>query len=164
MSRRALLAVLLLTSCAKESSPEPTRPPPPAPATTSPPAAETQPSARSVADEVEASMTEFLAYAESVLAIMREHGASCDLAAKHLESRAAVFRELGPRLMKVKASLNSLPEPDRERIKQQSDQAMQAFKARNPDADQLEQRAKTCEQTSPAFRAIAPQVMLVKTK
>ena len=109
-------------------------------------------------------MTEFLAYSESVFAIMREHGASCDLAAKHLESRAAIFRELGPRLMKVKASLNSLPEPDRNRLKQQSDQAMEAFKARNPDAEQLEQRAKTCEQTSPAFREIAPKVMLVKKK
>lgn len=147
---RALLVALLLTACAKDKDD----------------AKDTKaaPESSPVAADVQASMKEFLAYTESVLAVMREHGANCDLAARQLESRAAVFRELGPRMMKVKAALAALPAPERERIKQQSEQAMAAFKARNPDAEELEQRAKACEQTSPAFAAIAPQVMLVKKK
>ena len=144
---RALLAILLLAGCAKDQKDRKD-------------ASETPP----VAAEVQASMKDFLAYTESVLAIMRQHGADCDLAAKQLESRAAVFRELGPRMMKLKAQLDALPAPERERIKGQTEQSMEAFKKRNPDAEELEQRAKACEQTSPAFAAIAPQVMLVKKK
>lgn len=144
---RALLAVLLLAGCAKGTE-------------DAKDAKETSP----VAAEVEASMKELAAHIESTLAVMREHGADCDLAAKHLESRAAVFRELGPRMMKLKAQLAALPPPERERIRRQAEQSMEAFKKRNPDAEELEQRAKACTQTSPAFAAIAPQVMLVKKK
>jgi hypothetical protein len=142
--------VVLLISCAKDSSPEP--------------AGRPEPPATGVAAEVQASMTEFLAYSESVLAIMRQHGTNCDLAAKQLESRAAIFLDLGPRMMKVKEALQALPEPERERIKRQSEQSMEAFKARNPDAEELEGRARACEQTSAAFAEIAPRVMLVKKK
>lgn len=67
-------------------------------------------------------------------------------------------------MMKVKEALQALPEPERERIKRQSEQSMEAFKARNPDAEELERRAKACEQTSAAFAEIAPRVMLVKKK
>ena len=166
MFRRALVAVLLLAGCAQDSSPEQTgQPAPPAhapPVTGSPRA--TDGSASKVAAEVRAAMTEFLAYSESVLAVVRQHGADCDLAAKQLESRAAVFRELGPRMMRVKQALEALPEPERERIKRQSEQSMEAFKSRNPDAEAIEQKAKACEQTSAAFAEIAPRVMFVKKK
>lgn len=140
----SLATALFLTGCAKDSSPEP--------------------AASRVAADVQASMAEFLAYSESVLAIMRQYGASCDLAAQQLESRAAVFVELGPRMMKVKEALEALPEEARARVKRQSGQSMEAFKARNPDAEELEERARVCEQTSAAFAAIAPRVMLVKKK
>lgn len=33
-----------------------------------------------------------------------------------------------------------------------------------PDAEEIEQRAKACEQTSAAFAEIAPRVMLVEKK
>ena len=145
---RALLALLLLAGCAKDTEN----------------AKDAKDATSPVAAEVQTSMKDFLAYTESVLAVMRQHGADCDLAAKQLESRAAAFRELGPRMMKVKAQLDALPAPERERIKQQAEQSMEAFKKRNPDTEQLEQRAKACEQTSPAFAAIAPHVMLVKKK
>jgi hypothetical protein len=45
------------------------------------PRSEAEDSARQVSAQVEASMTEFLAYSERVHAIMREYGKDCDLAA-----------------------------------------------------------------------------------
>ena len=119
-------------------------------------------SASQVSAEVQAAITEFFAYSESVFAIMREHGKDCDQAASHLASRVPVFLELGPRMMKVKDALQALPEQERTRIKQASEQAMDAFKARNPDAEAIEQAAKACEKSSPAFAEIAPKVMFIK--
>jgi hypothetical protein len=121
-------------------------------------------SASQIAAEVQQTMMEFVAYSESVAAILREHGKDCDLAAKHLASRAPVFAELGPRMMKVKQALLALPEQDREHINRQPDQAMEAFKARYPDAEALEQIANACEQTSRPFAEIAPKVMFQKKK
>jgi hypothetical protein len=67
-------------------------------------------------------------------------------------------------MMKVKEALKALPEQERERIRRQSEQSMEAFKARNPDAEEIENRATSCEQTSPAFAKIAPKVMFVRRK
>jgi hypothetical protein len=121
-------------------------------------------SASAVATEVEATMAEFLAYSESVIVILREHGKDCDQAAKHLASRAPVFLELGPRMMRMKEALQALPEQERARIKQASEPAMEAFKARNSDVEAIEQMGKACEKSSPAFAEIAPKVMFVKKK
>lgn len=107
-------------------------------------------------------MTEFIAYSESIVVIMREHGKDCDAAAKLLAARAPAFAELGPRMMKLKTSLQAIPEDERARIKQGSQVAMEAFQTRNPDIDAIEAMGKACEQSSPAFAEIAPKVMFVK--
>lgn len=134
------------------------------PAAAPPAADETKGSADQVAAEMQAAMKAFLDYTESVFAIIREHGQDCDLAAKQLESRAAVFSELGPRLMKVREAIQALPAADRERINRESLAAMEAFKARSPDVDALDQRAKACEKSSAAFAAVAPKVMFVQKR
>ena len=172
----AIVALVCVPAACRTNSPQPSGKPasaespslpdstdnkPPADDT---PQEDTQDSTRDVSAAVEASMDEFLAYAESVLEIMRKYGNDCDLAAKHLASRAPVFLELGPRMMQVKEALQSLPERERERIKRQSEQSMEAFKARNPDAEEIDRIAKECERTSPAFAEIAPKVMFVKKK
>jgi hypothetical protein len=95
---------------------------------------------------------------------MREHGKDCDEAARLLAPRAAVFAELGPRMMKIKEALQALPEAERDRIKHATDQAMEAFKTRNADADAIEAMGKACEKSSTAFAEIAPKVMFVKKK
>ena len=111
-------------------------------------------SAGSVSTEVESAMTAFLVYSESVYVIMREHGKDCDEAARYLASRAPVFLELAPRMMKLKVDLEGLPEQERSRILRASDQAMEAFKERNSDLVAIDQMARACEKTSPAFAKI----------
>lgn len=153
MKQLGLVLVACLAACEKAS------PPPPTTTERQPPGDASQVSA-----DVEAAMTEFLAYSESVFVIMREHGKDCDEAARLLAPRATAFAELGPRMMKVKTSLQALPEQERTRVKQASDHAMEAFKARNPDTDAIEQIAKACDKSSPAFAEISPKVMFVKKK
>ena len=160
-----LLATLGMVGACERTSPKPSgETPPSSSATKHEPPGDANGSANQVSAEVEATMTEFLAYSESVLAIMREYGKDCDQAASHLASRAQVFLELGPRMMKLRDNLQALPEQERARIKQASEAAMEAFKARNPDADALEQTATACEKSSPAFAEISPKVMFVKKR
>jgi acyl-CoA reductase-like NAD-dependent aldehyde dehydrogenase len=73
-----------------------------------------------------------------------------------------VFAELAPRMMKMKESMQALPVEEREQIKHASQAAMDAFAARNADADTIETLGKACEQSSPAFAEIARKVMFVK--
>lgn len=117
-----------------------------------------------IAAEVRAGTKEIAAYTESIFAIMREHGNDCDVAAKHLQTRVQAFQELGPRMMKIKESLQTLSEADRERVKQESEQIMLSFKAKHPDVDAIEQMGKDCEKTSKTFAEVAPGVFFVKKK
>jgi hypothetical protein len=146
-----LVLVLVLAACEKTPAPQPqvTKP---------------VPRDAAASSEVEASMAEFVAYTESVFVIMREHGKDCDEAARLLAPRAAVFAELAPRMMKLKESMQALPEAERDRIKHATDQSMEAFKARNADVEAIEAMGKACEKSSPAFAEIAPKVMFTKKK
>jgi hypothetical protein len=114
--------------------------------------------------DVRAGMVAFLAYGEKVFATLRAHGKDCDVAAKHLEERVSEFRDLGPRMMKVKETMQSLPEADRELIKAESERIMQAFQKSYPDAEALDVLAKECEKTSVAFASVAPKVMFTRKK
>ena len=160
MKRIVVLACLATTAACERTSPKPSTESPGSSSAEQP--GDASGSASKVAAEVEAALTEFVAYSESVFVIMREHRKDCDQAASHLASRVPVFLELGPRMMKVKEALQALPEPERERIKRASERAMEAFKARYSDAEAIEQMAKACEKSSPAFAEIAPKVMFVK--
>lgn len=151
----ALLASLVLLAGCEKSAPQP---PPAREHPAAPPPADATP----LATEVQAAMTEFMAYSESILVIMREHGKDCDAAAKLLAAREPVFAALAPRLMKMKESVQALAPDEREKIKQGSQAAMDAFAARNPDVDAIEAAGKACEKSSPAFAEIAPKVMFVK--
>ena len=114
--------------------------------------------------DVRTQMTAFLEYGDKIFATMRDHGKDCDVAAKHFAERVSEFEALAPRMMKVKEQMQSLPQADRDRIKAESEQMMQAFQKRYPDAEALEARAKECEKTSAAFAAIAPKVMFTRKK
>ena len=151
--KHALVACLLLVAACEKAKPQPPpeREHPVAPA-----------DAGSLAAEVQVAMTEFTAYSESIIVIMREHGKDCDAAAKLLAERAPVFAALAPRLMKMKASMEALSADEREKIKQGSQAAMDAFAARNADADALVAVGAACEKSSPAFAEIAPKVMFTK--
>lgn len=158
----ALLCCSLALAC--ERSTKPVEPPPPAAVAASQPPPDAPSAADAVATEVRAAMAAYLEYASGVIGIMRDHGSDCDAAAKLLAGRVATLAELGPRMMKVKSSMQALPEADRERLKHEADQMMAAFQQQHTDAEVLEQRAKHCEQTSPAFADIAPKVMFVRKK
>lgn len=151
MKQLVLVVVAALAACEKASTPQPV-------------ATKAPGDAGKVSSDVESAMLEFIAYSDSIFVIMREHGKDCDEAARLLVPRATVFAELGPRMMKIKEALQALPEAERQRIKHASDQAMDAFKARNTDAEAIEAMGKACEKSSTAFAEIAPKVMFVKKK
>lgn len=123
-----------------------------------------QGSASEVASEALATMTAYIAHVESVFAIMREHGKDCDLAAKRLETRVPAAFELMPRIVRLKEALKTLPEPERERVNRESDRAMEAFEARNPDAEAIADTANACQKTSSAFAEVSPKVMFMRKK
>lgn len=158
----AVLWFTLVVACDRPS--KPSDPPQPVVAEPAPPPADAPSESDRVAAEVRASMTAYLEYASGVIAIMRDHGTDCDVAAKLLADRVATLAELGPRMKQAKTLLQALPAADRERLKRESDQMMAAFQQRHVDVDALEQRAKACERTSPAFADIAPKVMFVRKK
>jgi hypothetical protein len=143
--------VLALAAC--EKAPQPAASPPPP-----------VPSDAAKLSDAELAMMDFLAYSDSVYKIMRDHGKDCDEAARLLEPRAAVFAELGPRMMKLKESMAAMTEAERERIKRATNDAMEAFKASHTDYDAIETMGKACEQSSPAFAAISKRVMFTKKK
>ena len=91
-------------------------------------------------------MNEVASYTEHLYAIMRETK-DCDAAAKQLEGLVPAFREIGPRMMKLKERMTSLPQADRDRIKQESEGLVAAMKKRFADADAIEQQGKDCEQS-----------------
>src|SRR6185295_18652928 len=84
--------------------------------------------------EVRAAMTELASYTERIYTIMRETN-DCDAAAKQLEALVPAFQEIGPRMMKLKQRLDTLPPAERDRIKQESEQLTQGMKKRFADAD-----------------------------
>jgi hypothetical protein len=115
-----------------------------------------------LAVEIRAALTDFAAYSERMIAIVRKHGANCDEAATKLAELEPVFAELMPRLAALKEKLSALPAPEQERLKHEGDDMMAAFQKRNPDLDAIEERSKQCEQTSAAFAAIAKKVAFKK--
>jgi len=131
------------------------------PAERAAPAAGAAVEATQVATEVRGAMTELAAYTERIYTILRE-AKDCDLAAKQLEELAPAFQTIGPRMLKTKERLMALPQADRDRIKQESDDLILAMKKRFADADAIEQRGKDCEKSSAVFAAVAPKVMFVK--
>lgn len=118
-----------------------------------------QGSASQVVTEALATMTEYIAHLDTVVAIMREHGKECDLAAKQLDARVsiAVVLDLALRITKLKEALEALPEQERERVSREGDRAMEAFKARNPDLEAIMQATNACMKTSPAFAEVSPK-------
>ena len=162
--KRALAALvsLVVVGACERSAPKSNAPP--ASRTAEPAAAPAATENERVAVEIRAQMAAFLTYGEKVFAIMREHGKDCDVAAKHLGERVAEFQELGPRMMKAKEQLASLPQAEQDRIKADSETMMQDFQKRFADADALDARAKECEKTSAAFAEVAPKVMFTKKK
>lgn len=165
--RPVLLAYIciLLGACerSKASEPAPAVAPRPTESVVASDAA-AEGSAAQVDAEVRAAMTEFVAYAESIVVIMRDHGKDCDVAAKHLAEREPVFKELAPRMMAIKDKLQALSPEERDQIMRESDQMMEAFQKRDPDFEMTEQRGKECEKSSAAFAAITPRVMFTKKK
>ena len=123
--------------------------------------AETDRDASQVSTEIRAAMTELASYSERLYAIMREMK-DCDAAAQQLEALVPRFQELGPRMMKVKERMMALSERDRERVKRESDDLMEAMKKKFADADAIEQKGKDCEKSSPRFAAVIPKVAFVK--
>lgn len=116
------------------------------------------------AAEIRASMTEFFTYSERVFAIVREHGKDCDAAAKALEERAAVFEEMGPRMMKMRDKVMALSGEERARIEQEINEMGAAFEKKHPDMDALDARAEECTKTSAAFADVSKRVMFKKKK
>lgn len=117
-----------------------------------------------IAAEIRASMTEFFTYSESVFAIVREHGKDCDAAAKALEGRAAVFQEMGPRMMQMRDKVMALSGEERARIEQEINEMGAAFEKKHPDMNELGARADECTKTSPAFADVSKRVMFKKKK
>ena len=117
-----------------------------------------------IAASMRAAMAEMFAYSEGVFAIVREHRNHCDAMAARLAEMAPTFRELAPRMMAIKDQMKSLPEAQREALKQESEREAERFRTRVPDLDELERIAKQCEKSSPAFARVAPQVMFSKKK
>jgi DNA repair ATPase RecN len=139
---KTVIVMLLVTACERSSPP---------------PAGE----AAAVGKDMRAAMTDLAAYTDRLYTVMR--GATdCDAAAKQLETLAPEFEAISPRMMKVKERLDALPSADRDRIKHDSQDLIEAMKKRFADADVIEQKGKDCEKSSAAFAAIAPKVMFVK--
>lgn len=112
-----------------------------------------------VITEASAIMTEYMAHMDGVVAIIREHGKDCDLAAKHLDARVDTAGALGLalRIKRLKKELETLPEPERERVDREGERAIDRFKARNPDHEAIMQTVNECQRTSSAFAAVAPK-------
>ena len=152
-----IAAAVLLCSCERSSK---TAPAPKASEQTTAPAKAGSNDA--LAEDVRKAMSDFMAYSERLIAIVREHGKDCEVAAKKLEELAPVFAELMPRLTDLKSKMASLTPDDQERLKRSTEDQAEAFKKRNPDIDAIEQRAKECEKTSPAFAEISKKVAFKK--
>ena len=120
-----------------------------------------QGSADQVATELIATLTEYIAHLDGVVAIMREHGKDCDLAAKQLDARinTVVALSLVLRIKRLKEALETLPERERERVDREGGRAMEAFKARNPDHEAIMRTVNACQKTSSAFAEVAPKAL-----
>ncbi len=154
-----IAAALLLCSCERSSKTAP------APATkpSEPPSAPASAGSNTVlAEDVRKAMVDFAAYSERLIAVVREHGNDCEVAAKKLEELAPVFAELMPRLADLKSKMATLSPAEQERLKHSTDDQMEAFKKRNPDIEAVEQRAKECEKSSAAFAEISRKVAFKK--
>ena len=155
-----IAAAVLLCSCERSSKTAPA--PKASEQPTAPAKAGSASSNDALAGDVHKAMTEFMAYSERLIAIVREHGKDCEVAAKKLEELAPVFAELMPRLTDLKSKMASLTPDDQERLKRSTEDQAEAFKKRNPDIEAVEQRAKECEKTSPAFAEISKKVAFKK--
>ncbi len=160
----AAALVLLVAACDEPASKPPAARTPTTATATATATATTKAAEPAPAAAVRAAMAEMSAYSQKVFAIVRKNGKNCDATAKDLAELAPTFRELGPRMMSVKAQMASLPEAEREAIKREADQLAERFRATIPDMDELERTARECEKSSPAFARVAPQVMFTKKK
>jgi len=58
--------------------------------------------------------------------------------------------------------MTTMAPDERERLERATNDMAEAFKKRNPDIEAVEQRAKECEKTSPAFAEISKKVAFKK--